>query len=105
MECQFCGSSRVTTRQWGKRLGCTVGGVAGALSGASAALSCGEIGACAGVLAGPAGMAIGGVAGVLLGGLAGAAVGCMAGEESGSVFDGRVFHDHQCEECGHSFTL
>jgi outer membrane lipoprotein SlyB len=50
-------------------------------------------------------MAIGGVAGALLGGLAGAAVGCMAGEESGEVFDGRVFHTHSCEECGHSFTL
>ena len=37
------------------------------------------------------GCTVGGVAGALLGGLAGAAVGCMAGEESGEVFDGRVF--------------
>lgn len=46
MECPVCGSRRVTVRQWGKRIGCAVGGVAGALSGTSAAMSCGELGAC-----------------------------------------------------------
>lgn len=104
MECPFCGSHRVQMRQVGKKVGCAVGGIAGVISGSSAALSAGELGTCIGAIGGPPGMALGGIAGAILGGLAGAAIGCAAGEEAGAVLDGRLLDTHVCEECGRTFN-
>jgi len=78
--------------------------VAGAFSGAGAALSGGEIGTCIGAVGGPPGMALGGVAGAVFGGLIGAAIGCAAGEEAGAKFDECLWDAFLCEECGHTFN-
>jgi DNA-directed RNA polymerase subunit RPC12/RpoP len=104
MICPHCESSRVITRNWGKRLGCAVGSAAGAVVGSTSAISGRKFGAGIEGFGGPTGMAVGGVASAVLGGLLGAACGCAAGEEAGQVFDGRIFDIYACVACGHTFN-
>lgn len=73
--CSYCGSSRTTTKNHGRKTGSTIGTV--------------------GMVAGPAGIAFGTVAGGLLGALLGAAAGCATGAAVGQVIDEHI-RDCRC---------
>ena len=104
MNCPHCGSSQVTARNWGRRVGGGLGGVAGAFTGSATALSGAEIGSCIGTVGGPLGMVAGGIGGVLLRALVGAGLGCAVGAEAGETFDGTLLHRFACEACGYKFN-
>lgn len=57
-----------------------------------------------GVIAGPAGSAIGCLAGALIGGLVGAATVGVAGAKLGEVIDARVLDNLVCGHCEHVFS-
>lgn len=103
-QCPLCESTRIVTKDAGKRTGAIIGGTGGALSGAAGAVSGAEIGSTVGVVAGPLGIALGGLAGAILGGLIGGTTGCIAGSKLGEVVDQKVLDNFQCQSCGHSFS-
>lgn len=104
LKCPKCGSTHVTTRDFGRKTGGAIGTVAGGLTGVSGALTGGRIGMAVGVIAGPAGSAIGGVAGALIGAIVGAATVGVAGAKLGEVIDARVLDNLECGHCGHVFS-
>lgn len=58
-----------------------------------------------GIVAGPAGSAMGCLAGALIGGLLGAATVGVAGAKLGEVIDTRVLDNYQCMACEHTFSV
>jgi DNA-directed RNA polymerase subunit RPC12/RpoP len=102
--CPNCNSSRITTKNIGRKSGGFIGSIGGAVSGATGALSGAELGATLGVTGGPIGIAIGGIAGALIGGLFGGVAGGIAGATVGEQVDTRILNNYQCLSCGHSFT-
>jgi hypothetical protein len=50
-------------------------------------------------------MLIGGLAGAIFGGLIGGSTGCVAGAKIGESFDGALFDNHECLECGYTFSM
>jgi len=58
-----------------------------------------------GRLAGPAGLVFGGITGALVGVLLGGAAGSAAGAVLGNAIDEHVLDNHECQSCGHRFSL
>ena len=105
IQCPQCDSSRITTRNIGKRTGGTIGVVGGGLQGAAGALSGARFGGLVGAIGGAPGMAIGTLAGAILGGLIGGAAGGITGAKIGEVVDERILDNYQCLDCDHRFSL
>lgn len=95
--CPRCLSSRIDTRDRGRKAGSTIGSVAGATGGMAAALAGEETGAIVGSFAGPIGTAFGGLTGAVIAGLVGSAVGAAIGDN--------VLDNHVCLACGHAFSV
>ena len=103
-ECPHCQSTRITTRNVAKKAGGLIGTVGGTASGAAGAINGAKFGGIVGVAGGTAGIALGTLAGAIFGALVGGASGGMAGAKLGELVDDRVLDNHQCLDCGHSFS-
>lgn len=104
VQCPQCGSTSIRERNLGRRTGGALGSVAGGMTVFSGALAGGRLGMSVGVVAGPAGSAIGCLAGALIGGLAGAVAVGVAGAKLGEVLDARVLSNLECLHCEHVFS-
>lgn len=104
VNCPHCGSSRVATKNYGRKAGSIVGTVAGAAGGYARAVVGSEIGSTLGAVAGPVGMVAGGVAGALLGALLGGAAGCATGAAVGQLVDETLADNYVCMDCHYSFS-
>tara|TARA_B100001059_G_scaffold229851_3_gene263097 strand:- start:10581 stop:11141 length:561 start_codon:yes stop_codon:yes gene_type:complete len=101
--CPACHSDQIQHCHYGKRVGGTIGTVAGAFSGASGAtagaLEGARIGATVMRFAGPTATASGAVLGAISGGL----IGCVAGLKLGEVVDQELLCRYRCTQCGKHF--
>ncbi len=104
LQCPYCQSPRVITRNSAKKVGGALGTVGGAATGAANALAGAAIGRTVGMVAGPTGAVLGSLSGALLGALFGAATCGMAGSRLGAMIDERVLDNHQCLDCGQTFS-
>jgi len=102
--CPQCQSDRITTKNYAKKTGGTIGAVAGAAAGAASVLSGAEIGAVTGMLAGPMGAAIGTIAGAIIGGLIGGTAGGATGVKLGEFIDDNILDNYHCIACNYSFS-
>ncbi|HRH76714.1 MAG TPA: hypothetical protein PK129_05130 [Cellvibrionaceae bacterium] len=92
--CPNCQSSNVRTLNRGKKIGGSIGVVAGTLTGMRA-------GACFGV----PGVIIGGVSGALFGAVSGGIAGAAAGTKLGEVVDNDILDNFECTSCDFAFGL
>lgn len=104
LECPRCGSKHIHTKNTAKKLGGSVGLLAGASAGLVSAASGARSGALIGSFAGPVGVSLGSIGGAILGGLAGATSGGIAGSKLGEKIDKKVLLNYQCHDCCHSFS-
>lgn len=102
--CPRCQSERIETRSYGKKIGGTVGAVAGIGSGMALILSGADIRAAIGSVADPADTMASGLAGGVLAVLMSGSAGCAAGAAFGNVIDENVLDKYRCVECGHAFS-
>jgi len=103
--CPKCGSHHVIQRNMGRKVGGSAGMIAGSASGAVGALGGAKTGATLGIIGGPPGIALGSLVGAMMGALIGAGTGGLAGAKIGEQLDHRVFDNHQCQVCGHAFSV
>lgn len=103
--CPRCNSHNVEQLGYGRRVGGTIGTVAGATGGVMTALLAARNGAAVGAVAGPVGAVAGGMVGALLAGLTGATVGGIAGSALGEVVDQNIIANHHCLHCDHTFSV
>jgi outer membrane lipoprotein SlyB len=89
IECPNCQSTRIVSKDVGKK----TEGVIGAVGGA-------EVGGAIGLLAGPAGVMVGSLLGALIGGAAGS----IAGAKLGEVVDNHVLDNYRCLSCDYEFS-
>jgi hypothetical protein len=104
ISCPQCQSTRIETKNYGRKTGRAIGSVAGAAAGAAGAMGGAEIGATAGAIGGPAGAVLGGFFGAIIGGLVGASAGGAVGEEFGVTVDDGILDNYHCLVCDHSFS-
>ncbi|MQA21531.1 hypothetical protein GEV01_18580 [Rugamonas sp. FT103W] len=102
--CPNCGSERVDTKGYARRVFCGVGTIAGAIFCARGAAAGAELGVLGGMFIGPPGAAIGGVTGTIVGALVGAAAGGSAGASLGEIIDEKILDNLVCLNCGFSFS-
>ncbi len=102
--CPLCKSDRIETGHVATKLGGTIGTIAGAGVSIASSISGARAGAAVGAIGGPLGIAVGGVAGAILAALASGAAGCTTGIALGQIVDRTVLDNHQCCDCGATFT-
>ncbi len=86
-----------------RKVGGTVGTLAGAASGVSGILSAARIGMQIGAPAGPAGAVLTAIAAATLRGIIGATIGCEVGTALGGLIDRHVLECDSCRNCGFPF--
>ena len=91
--CPQCHTAFVVPRRRAQTTAAAIGGVAGAIQGASIAMTdakdnCDPLGV---------------IAGVILGGLLGGAAGCVAGSAIGAPIDQALPGSFRCQACGYVF--
>jgi hypothetical protein len=96
--CPNCQSTRVGTRNLGKKIGGALGAMTGAACGAALAWRGAQVGAIAGATLGPAGSFVGAILGAALSGLA-------AGTTIGEAVDTNFLDNHECLDCGYTFSM
>lgn len=96
LSCPRCHTAFVVTRRRAQTTAAALGGVAGAIRGASAAMAKAGEGSS---------HQLGGIAGAILGGLLGGAAGCAAGSAIGAPIDQALPHNFCCQACGHVFDV
>lgn len=96
LSCPRCHTAFVVTRRRAQTAAAALGGVAGAIRGASTAVAkAGE---------GPS-HPLGIITGAILGGLLGGAAGCTAGSAIGAPIDLALPRNFSCQACGHIFDV
>jgi hypothetical protein len=95
--CPRCHAEAAAIRGKSHDTAAALGGIAGAIQGASSAASRGEL--C--VL----GASLGAIANVVVGGLLGGAAGCAAGSVIGDAIDRTLPGNFRCPACGHAFGM
>ncbi|MFL0797097.1 MAG: complement resistance protein TraT [Cellvibrionaceae bacterium] len=103
--CPKCKSDNVVHKNHARRIGGSVGTLAGAVSGVVAVNRGARVGAVAGSFLGPAGPIIGSVSGAVIAGLIGGVAGGSAGLALGEFVDDNILNNYKCQDCGHSFTM
>jgi hypothetical protein len=98
--CPVCSSDNIHTRNYGKRSCGAVGTVAGIATGLSSAGGGARVGAAVGTFLGPPGTFLGALLGAIVGGVAGATAGVSLGE----VIDDHILINHECLDCGYTFS-
>jgi len=95
LSCPRCHTSFVVPRRRAQTTVAALGGIVGAIRGASTALS--------GTDRRGSSQPLGVIAGAILGGLLGGAAGCAAGAAVGTPIDQALPDNFRCEACGHVF--
>jgi len=95
LACPRCNTTFVAPRRRAQTTAAAIGGVAGAIQGASTALT--ETDAQGSI------HPLGVIAGAILGGLLGGAAGCAAGSAIGAPIDQTLPNNFLCQACGHVF--
>lgn len=98
--CPNCHHEDGRNRNLARRIGGTVGGVAGAACGVSGILSAARLGMIVGAVAGPAGSVVTAVAAATLRGIVGGTIGCEVGTALGGLLDKHVLQNDACRHCG-----
>jgi len=93
--CPRCHTTFVVPRRRAQTTAAALGGVAGAIQGASSALADTD--------AQGHRHPLGVMAGAILGGLLGGAAGCAAGSAIGAPLDQNLSNNMRCQACGHVF--
>lgn len=102
--CPSCHKPIVPRQHQARRIGGTIGALAGAASGVSGILSAARIGMEVGALAGPVGSVVTAVAAATLRGILGATLGCEIGTVLGGLLDKHVLQSGSCPHCGFDFN-
>lgn len=102
--CPYCQSTKVITRDYGRRVGGAIGTAAGAAAAVPRTLIAIETGALAARFAGPVGLIAGSMAGYVLSGLIGGYFGNAAGTALGEVIDENILDNIQCLTCNRKFS-
>lgn len=92
--CPNCQSSNVRALNLGKKIGGSIGVVAGALTGIRAGASFGV-----------PGIIIGGVSGALFGAVSGGIGGAVAGTKLGEIVDNDILDNFECSSCDFAFSI
>lgn len=104
IRCPECLSHAVEPRHLGRKVGATVGTVAGVAKGATDALIGKDVDATLFKLASRAGVSLGTLAGAILAGLASGATDGAAGARAGHILDEHVLRGFRCRTCGAHFS-
>lgn len=108
LQCPYCQSWHVVTRNTGRKVGTALGATGGAIhsiSGAFAGARTGTaLGARLGAVAGPMGIPLGTIAGAVLGAIMGATTFGFMGAKLGELVDNTVLDNYHCLDCGRSFN-
>lgn len=104
LQCPKCKSVHINVRNHARKVGGTIGAIAGTFGGLSAIGYGARTGATAGLLFGPFCSTIGGISGAILAGLTGGAAGGSAGLALGELIDRKILNNLQCMSCNHSFS-
>ncbi|AYQ26567.1 MULTISPECIES: hypothetical protein [unclassified Polaromonas] len=102
--CPSCHKEDVTHKNLARKIGCTIGALAGAASGVSGILSAARLGLVVGTPAGPAAALLTAIASATLRGIAGATAGGGLGHALGSMLDKHVLQSDSCPHCGFSYV-
>lgn len=98
--CPNCHHEDGRNRNLARRIGGTVGAVAGAASGVSGILAAARVGMIVGAVAGPAGSFLTAIAAATLRGIVGGTIGCEVGTALGGLIDKHVLENDCCRNCG-----
>jgi hypothetical protein len=99
--CPNCHHEDWRNRNLARRVGGTVGAVAGAASGVSGILAAARVGMIVGAVAGPAGSVMTAIAAATLRGIVGGTIGCEVGTALGGLIDKHVLENDCCRNCGY----
>ena len=109
LRCPHCYSFDFHRPHHARKVGATIGIIAGSSSGLIGAATGAEIGAPLGMeiglVLGPPGAAVGGVAGAILGALIGGFTGCLAGARLGDSIDENILLPYVCQSCRRRFSV
>jgi hypothetical protein len=97
--CPRCRTEFVVTRRLGQTTAATLGGIAGAIQGASAAIAGSESSSSGKNTSNPLVV----ISGAILGGLIGGAAGRAVGAAIGAPIDQALLDNFRCQACGHVF--
>lgn len=104
IHCPYCQSSKVITLDYGRKVGGTVGTIAGAATALPRTLIAVEAGLIASTIAGPPGFVVGTLAGYVLSGLVGGYIGNATGTALGEVIDDNILDNYRCLGCHRKFS-
>lgn len=108
LQCPYCHSWHVVTKNTGRKVGTTLGATGGAVQGISGAIMGARTGTALGVrmgiVAGPLGASLGGIAGAVLGAILGASTFGFMGAKLGELVDNTILDNFHCLDCGRSFN-
>lgn len=103
--CPQCGATRIEQRHRARRIGGTIGTIAGAIGGACRTLAGYEIGLVVGAATfGPPGAALGAISGAVISALMGGTTGWTIGTKLGAALDTSVLDNYRCLSCQHTFS-
>jgi hypothetical protein len=105
LQCPKCKSIHIKSKNYARKVGGTIGAIAGTIGGLSAIGYGARTGASAGLIFGPFGATVGGISGAILAGLAGGAAGSSAGLSLGELVDSKILNNLKCTSCHHSFSV
>jgi hypothetical protein len=101
--CPKCHSVHVETRNRARKLGGTIGAVAGATSVMLAAAAKARTAAVQ--VTGPFAITLGGIATTIIPALISGAASGTTGVKLGEVIDEKILNNYLCHSCGHTFSL
>lgn len=108
LQCPYCHSWHVVTKNIGRKVGTTLGATGGAVHGISGALAGARtgttLGTRIGIVAGPLGASLGGIAGAVLGAIIGATTFGFMGAKLGELVDNTILDNYHCLDCGQTFN-
>lgn len=103
--CPQCGAAQIEQRYRARRIGGTIGTIAGAIGGACRVMGGYELGLAIGTSAfGPPGAVLGALSGAVISALMGGTTGWTIGTKLGAALDTSVLDNYRCRSCQHTFS-
>lgn len=104
-QCPQCGGTQVEQRHRARRIGGTIGTIAGAIGGVCRTLGGYEFGLAVGAATfGPPGAVLGAFSGAVISALMGGTTGWTIGTKLGAALDTSVLDNYRCLSCQHTFS-
>lgn len=103
LKCPHCKSSSIRTLNYGRKLGGTIGTIAGAASNVTALIGGAKTGLFLGAIVG--GLQTGSLANAFIRALQGGIAGCAIGITLGNMIDNDILSNHQYLSCKHRFSI